>query len=227
MAPRSSRQSARLLITFVLLEGMRTLLKIAAGSLGFLHRVWWMGAEMGLMLLVACLLVSRFAGIPLADIGLRGWSRWSRTEKYFFPQILIITVVVFCLTATAAIRNLWTRHDLWQIAIFVFIPQIVWGFYQEFVYRGIVQTELVRRWGTWPGILISNLVFTFGPLHFYHFGLARHDLSHLWVFAGIFAIGLYFAVLYHRSGNLWIAGILHGVGDFFIDGLNQLAGMRR
>jgi membrane protease YdiL (CAAX protease family) len=117
------------------------------------------------------------------------------------------------------------RHDLWQIALFVFVPQVVWGFYQEFVYRGLVQTELVRRWGTWPGILASNLIFTFGPLHLYHFGLARHDLSHLWIFMAIFSIGMYFAVLYHRSGNLWITGLLHGVGDFFIDGLNQVARM--
>jgi len=36
---------------------------------------------------------------------------------------------------------------------------------------------------------------------------------------------MYFAVLYHRSGNLWITGILHGVGDFFIDGLNQVVSM--
>jgi membrane protease YdiL (CAAX protease family) len=134
-------------------------------------------------------------------------------------------VVVFFFTASSGLKALWMRHDLWQIALFVFVPQVVWGFYQEFVYRGLVQTELVRRWGTWPGILASNLIFTFGPLHLYHFGLARHDLSHLWIFMAIFSIGMYFAVLYHRSGNLWITGLLHGVGDFFIDGLNQVARM--
>jgi hypothetical protein len=29
----------------------------------------------------------------------------------------------------------------------------------------VLQTDLVRRWGTWTGILASNLLFTFGPLH--------------------------------------------------------------
>lgn len=36
---------------------------------------------------------------------------------------------------------------------------------------------------------------------------------------GDLSIGLYFALLYWRSGNLWIIGILHGVGDLFVDGL--------
>ncbi len=57
----------------------------------------------------------------------------------------------------------------------------LWGFYQEFAYRGLLQTEIVRRTGPAIGILISNAVFTFGPLHFYHFRLAQGDPSHLWI----------------------------------------------
>jgi len=98
----------------------------------------------------------------------------------------------------------------------------VWGFYQEFVYRGLLQTELVRRWGPVAGILISNLLFTFGPLHAYHLSNAFEDPGHLSIFAGIFAIGLYFGVIFYRSGNLWMIGLLHGVGDFFIDGLAMM-----
>jgi membrane protease YdiL (CAAX protease family) len=104
---------------------------------------------------------------------------------------------------------------------------MIWGFYQELLYRGIVQTELVRRWGTVVGILTSNLIFTFGPLHDYHFLLARKNPSHLWIFAGIFAIGLFFAIVFKRSGNLWIVGIMHGLGDWFIDGLAQVSRMAR
>jgi membrane protease YdiL (CAAX protease family) len=74
---------------------------------------------------------------------------------------------------------------------------------------------------------VSNLIFTFGPLHFYHFAAAQKDPSHLWIFAGIFSIGLYFAMVFRRSGNLWIIAITHGLGDCFLDGLAAAALMAR
>jgi membrane protease YdiL (CAAX protease family) len=91
----------------------------------------------------------------------------------------------------------------------------LWGFYQEVVYRGILQTELVRRMGSVGGILVGNFLFTFGPLHFYHFSSTSSALP---MFAGIFAIGLFFAVLFQRSGNLWMVAIFHGLGDSYISG---------
>jgi len=72
--------------------------------------------------------------------------------------------------------------------------------------------------GEQPGI-------TFGPLHAYHFLLASRHPSHLWIFVGIFSVGLFFALIFWRSGNLWIIGIMHGLGDWFIDGLAQVSRM--
>ena len=80
---------------------------------------------------------------------------------------------------------------------------------------GILQTELVRRWGPLRGILVSNSLYTFGPLHFYHFS---HTHSALPMFAGIFAIGLFFGVLFRSSGNLWMVAIFHGIGNSYIEG---------
>ena len=39
------------------------------------------------------------------------------------------------------------------------------------------------------------------------------------MFAGIFAIGLFFSLIVWRSGNLWLAGIFHGIGNAYIEGL--------
>ena len=41
----------------------------------------------------------------------------------------------------------------------------------------------------------------------------------------IVAIGLFFAILFQRSRNLAMIAILHGLGDWFIDGLAQIAHM--
>ncbi|MFN2440580.1 MAG: lysostaphin resistance A-like protein [Chitinophagaceae bacterium] len=119
-------------------------------------------------------------------------------------------------------KVLFTHPNLLAIVLFNLIPQIIWGFYQELLYRGILQTEFVKRFGSWKGIVASNLIFTFGPLHAYHFLSAPKNPSHLWIFAAIFGIGLIFAIIFKRSGNLWIIGIMHGIGNMFINGLTKI-----
>ena len=224
----SSAQGYRLLAILVFLEGIvRPLFKEVAKVWQIAARPWWPLLEMGLLTALACWLVVNFAKVRLSELGLYSWSHWSQIEKFYLLQIVPITVVVFSFTAATEMKTLWAHNSLGRIVLFVFVPQVIWGFYQEFLYRGLLQTELVRRWGSVIGILTSNLIFTFGPLHAYHFSAARRDPSHLWIFAGIFSIGLYFAVLYRRSGNLWIVGPLHGLGDFFIDGLGLASRMAR
>jgi hypothetical protein len=93
--------------------------------------------------------------------------------------------------------------------VFSVLTGFAWGVVQEFLYRGWLQTELTRRFGGMPGLLVANLVFTFGPLHLDHV-LGPHGPS--WgTLAAIFGIGLLFGLIYRRSGNLWIPALLHGL----------------
>lgn len=214
------------MLLFVLLEFLlRPLLVIGARWLTLADRTWWTLAQMMILVLLGCWLVTGFAGVRLSQLGLHPWRTWSKTEKFYFLQVIPIAMIVFSFVFSGSLKGFWTRSDLGQIGLFIFLPRMIWGFYQEFVYRGMLQTELVRRWGTLTGILASNLVFTFGPLHAYHFALAQGNPSHLWIFAATFGIGLFFAILFMRSGNLWMIGIMHGIGDWFIDGLAQVSNM--
>ena len=167
-----------------------------------------------LLLALALVLVRFVAGLPLASIGLRRWREWSRIEKSYFVQILIVANLVFVVLFADRWRAMLAEPSM-GTRYLVLVTSFVWGFYQEVVYRGILQTGLVRRLGALSGILIGNLLFTFGPLHFYHF---REAASAVPMFAGIFAIGLFFAVLFQRSGNLWMVGVFHGLGDAHING---------
>lgn len=224
----SSRHGMRLLFVFVFLEGVARPVLDAGGRWHTVSaHLWWSLLELSFLSALACWLVVRFAGVPLAQLGLYRWMRWSRTEKLYLLQIVPITIVIFSLVTFSELRALWARPNVAGIALFIFVPKMIWGFYQEFLYRGVLQTELVRRWGPLTGILASNLVFTFGPLHAYHFLIAYKHPSHLWIFVGIFSIGLFFALIYWRSGNLWIVGIMHGLGDWFIDGLALVSRMAR
>lgn len=221
----SSQQGNRLLYIFLFLEIVRPLAAAGARWLTTDLPIWWPLVQVGVLTTLVSGLVMKFAKVRLFHLGLYPWRRWSKTEKVYFLQILPISTIVFSLFTSASLKALWARPNLWAIGLFIFVPQMVWGFYQEFLYRGILQTELVRRWGAPTGILVSNLIFTFGPLHAYHFLAAEKHPSHLWIFSAIFSIGLLFAVLFKRSGNLWIIGTMHGIGDWFIDGLARVSRM--
>jgi CAAX protease family protein len=166
------------------------------------------------LLLGLGLLMPRMAGVQWSQLGLRRWRDWTTTEKSYFCQVVAVANVVFPIVLAVPlahrIAQLGLASSLWS----VFLPYLLFGFYQELVYRGMVQLELVRRWGAPIGIVVTNLFYTFGPLHWNYFA-SRASLA-MPMFASIFAIGLFFGLLYRRSGNLWIVGTFHAVGNAYI-----------
>ena len=209
----SAATGRRLLLIFLILEG------VVGPRLSLLR---WMHlpapadwVRIPLLLALALVLVRYVAGMRPSEIGLTGWSRWSAIEKSYFIQVVVIANAVFVVILFDRLRSMMAEPGFAARVGTVMIPYLLWGFYQELMYRGILQTELVRRWGAVRGILVSNIVFTFGPLHFYHFA---RGLASIPMFAAIFVTGLFFATVFERSGNLWMVGTFHGIGNVYIDG---------
>jgi membrane protease YdiL (CAAX protease family) len=200
----------RLLLIAVVVEAFRLVV------------VRWLHATLPLLILVllllACaLLLVRFAArLKLSQIGLYPWHEWHPVEKSYFVQLLVIANVVFPFVFASRLRLILAQPSALSTVWNEFIPYLFFGFYQEVVYRGILQSELVRRWGAFIGILIANVFYTFGPLHWYYFS-SRASVA-VPMFASIFAIGLFFGVLFRRSGNLWIVAVIHGIGNAYIVG---------
>jgi membrane protease YdiL (CAAX protease family) len=166
------------------------------------------------LLLGAALLSVRFvAGLRLSQIGLYPWHKWTATEKSYFVQLLVIGNLVFPLLFAAHLKAILTQPSALRVLANVFVPYFFFGFYQEVMYRGILQSELVRRWGAFIGILASDVLYTFGPLHWSYFSPLV-----IFMFATVFAIGLFFGILFRRSGNLWIVAVIHGIGNAYIVG---------
>jgi membrane protease YdiL (CAAX protease family) len=152
--------------------------------------------------------------MSLSSIGFRRWREWTTTEKSYFLQVLVIANVLFPIVFATALRNRFDHAGLISTLWSVFVPYLFFGFYQEVVYRGMLQLELVRRWGAPAGILVANLLYAFGPLHYYYFW-SRASLA-IPMFALIFIIGLFFGVLFQRSRNLWIVAVFHAIGNAYI-----------
>lgn len=203
----------RLLLIFLLLEGV---VGPRLALFGWLHLsappVW---LRVPVLLGLALLLVRYLAKLKFSEIGLYPWREWTRTEKIYFVEVLLIANIIFPIIVAGRLRIILAQPGLFVRICSVFLPYLLWGFYQELMYRGILQTELVRRWGPLRGILVSNSLFAFGPLHFYHFFRTSPSLP---TFAGIFVTGLLLGILFWRSGNLWMVGVFHGIGNVYIDG---------
>lgn len=180
------------------------------------------------VMLGATLVLVRFAaGVPLSQIGLYGWRHWTPSEKSYVVNMVPLAVGIFTFISIGRLRTLVDSMKLmeWPAGLsvpLILLAYLIWGFYQELMYRGILQTELTRRWGVRTGMFASNTAYAFGPLHFYYWS-AYSGTQALAMFGAVFAIGLYFALLFQRSGNLWLPGILHGIGDVFLTGLRRLA----
>ena len=197
----------RLLACAALLEVFRVVITAAVGSM---IPLWLLLPS----LVVLAFAGARFAGVTFEQIGLRPWRAWTPTEQSYFVQVLVIANVVFPFVLATALRDRIAAAGgattLWT----VFVPYSFYGFYQEVVYRGMVQLELVRRYGALVGVLGANVVYTFGPLHYYY--LTSYPSQAVPMFAAVFAIGLLFGVLYWRSGNLWIVAVMHALGNAYM-----------
>ena len=182
--------------------------------------VRWLRPALPLWVLVPLFLVCalgliRFAArLELSQIGLYPWSEWSPVEKSYFVQLLVIANVIFPLVFARQLRAILAQPLVFATVWNVFVPYLFFGFYQEVVYRGLLQSEFVRRWGAPAGMLIANVLYTLGPLHWHYF--AAQASFAVPMFASIFAIGLFFGVLFWRSGNLWIVAVIHGIGNAYI-----------
>lgn len=205
---RSAEAGIRLLLAALLIEVVR------------LAAVRWLspGAPLWLLLSIllglGLLLVPVLAGLTLSGLGFRPWRDWTSVEKSYFLQVLVIANIVFPIVLATPIRGRIAQFGLSWCLSNVLVPYLLFGFYQELVYRGMVQSELVRRWGALAGVLLANVLYTFGPLHWNYFS-SRASFA-VPMFAGIFAIGLFFGVLYKRSRNLWIVAVFHAIGNAYI-----------
>lgn len=188
--------------------------RMAADALGADRLPLW--ARAPLYLSLALVAVHVFSGIAWSQIGLRRWREWNRTEKAYFIQVCFIAnlvfVIVFARPLQALVAGPAPMTWLWTM----FVPYLFYGFYQEVVYRGLLQTELIRRWGTSAGLFASNALYTCGPLHWSYFWSGTSVAVPM--FAAIFAIGLLFAVIFRQSGNLWIVAVMHAIGNAYIVG---------
>jgi membrane protease YdiL (CAAX protease family) len=203
---------SRLLIAFTLVAlVLHPALQVLVKSARFAHQFWAGPAIVVTLLLAVIVAMKAFVRSGWNAIGLHGWKHWTPRERLYALTVLPIAAIVFAIMFREHFARLAASQGLARL-VCVSVPiGLLWGVIQEILYRGLLQTELVRRWGSIPGVLLANLIFTFGPLHWNYFRFGSAAGPEWNMFAAIFGIGLLFGILYRRSGNLWIPALMHGI----------------
>lgn len=211
-APYDAAAGRRLLVAFVLVGlVLHPGLRAVAQATGLAGEPWVGLAIVVTLLLAVAVAVHGFAGLGSGAIGLHRWEAWTPRERIYFWTVLPLAAAVFGIMFREHFARLAETQGGVSLWVLTVPTGLLWGMVQELIYRGLLQTELVRRLGGISGVLLANVVFTFGPLHFEYFGFGA-DAGPRWgMFAAIFGIGLFFGTLYRRSGNLWIPALMHGL----------------
>ena len=71
-------------------------------------------------------------------------------------KVIPTAAVLFAVMFSASLSQLWTGRSAAAVVFYSVLPGLLWGFYQEPTYGGLLQTEVVRRTSPALGILISN-----------------------------------------------------------------------
>jgi uncharacterized protein len=205
-----------LLISLLMLAAIKPALYLIISHSGLEQNYYVSLIEQAVLIIILCTSAITIGKIKLSQIGIDVWKKWNSTNKIVFFIITPIIIIIFSYVFIARVELFLSHSELYKIGILILFREFLYGFYQELLYRGILQTEFIKRWGFWIGTIISNLVFTFGPEHF-HFYKANTI-----GFVFMFCLGLLFSIIFYRSKNLVSVGIWHGIGNVFIDGLGIL-----
>lgn len=130
---------------------------------------------------------------------------------------LIIAVAVASLFIGAPIQSTELNPPL-TIAIFL-IWMCAIGMSEEFECRAIMAETLLEHFGTersgmLKAVIVSAVIF--GGMHLMNIGVPNADpVGIVLQAAQAFVIGLVFAAIYFRTGNIWVCVTVHAIWDFF------------
>jgi membrane protease YdiL (CAAX protease family) len=217
----SGRQAWALLALGLLLEiPIRFAIRPDAGDLRpgnpWFHPELRLALEAGMVGLFFMMPLLLRASAPAVGIPRRRWTRWE------WAALAIIgggeLAVVITLVGGRWVR-LWEAGLIAQALPWV-LGEFLFGMNQETGFRGLIMTGLLRLRGVPAAYAASILLFLVGPLH--GPGLAEWIASSpgpaLGYAFGVIVHGLAFSWLRHRTDNVVLCAVLHGIINGFMNG---------
>jgi membrane protease YdiL (CAAX protease family) len=179
-----------------------------------------------------------FIGVALMVVGKEGLQIVRRLVQLPEPRLVLLGLLlplgIFLLLPTAAFLFdyiQWAAHDFGKSAHPIFGPYIqnlpnarlLWvglpALAEEIVFRGLLQSSMVRRYGLYAGVFLTNL--TWGAFHFRgdvysgkSVGFILLELVSRILFC--LALGYVLSWLTLHSGSIWPAAVAHTVSNMLV-----------
>jgi membrane protease YdiL (CAAX protease family) len=133
----------------------------------------------------------------MKELILSGQPRYSAMKS----APLVLALVLF-LAIPVAIGNYPLPPSA---AVFVAVAALPVGLKEEFLFRGILQNLLVRKFGGWPAVLLTSVLFTG-----FHVGVVPETP---WSFAEPFLASSIIGLVYVGTGSIFLVVWLHTIYD--------------
>ena len=124
-------------------------------------------------------------------------------------EVILITCVAFSVGGQLIPIMIAGEEIPWLLLPMGIIPLIMTTFFEEFLFRGFVQSKVEQQFGWLPAILISGLMFSLYHLGYPGFRTFGDILL-------LFAVGIGFASAYKLSGNNLVVSFFVNLPNAFV-----------
>ncbi len=203
----SRKQLAQALIAYVVFCGLSLLSQVA-------YPVFGLVTLMGLALPLAW---GKVAG-NWAEMGFTRHKLWSAVQWGVAAGILTGIIGVAVLPQ----RSLAPRLGL-QLAIGIPIWALIASPFQEFFFRGWLQTRFENAWGTWSGLLVATGCFTLWHYFAPFVGRTMVPLDTPIGVLSTFSAGLVYAFAFQQTRSIvapWLAHVVTGIAFIIVGAMD-------
>ncbi len=145
---------------------------------------------------------------PLSNMGLTSFKKGTKELiiGLFFGIVSISMVFILLVLTSSAKVTAWAPHFTWDQLVYVLIYISV-GFAEEIFTRGYIMSALRQTRNVYVAVLGSAIIFAL--MHSGNSGIS------LIAYLNLTLVGILFAFMYLKSGNLWMCIGFHITWNYF------------
>ncbi|HHU07019.1 MAG TPA: CPBP family intramembrane metalloprotease [Clostridiaceae bacterium] len=163
------------------------------------------------LLIIIGLIAIRYL-CPNLVLGLKITGLKTGLKKYLPSAIIMLAITTF-----AYFIGLLGKYDytptVWKVLVEIFIYNVSVGFIEELYIRGLLLAILIyllrnKKNAVFQAIIISSVMFSLGHIPgMISAGAFAIAMRLIWTFM----LGVYLAVIYKQTDNLWVSIIIHAL----------------
>lgn len=165
--------------------------------------------------------VVRWDGVTFSELGVQGSLLWPAvvTVGGFFLVFNLVGIGLALMTGhPETVGYHWTVPPFGALVVFL-VMFLIAGLFEEFVFRGYLQTKLIAMFGDTrivgvvAGVILASVLFSLAHLPRVLVGSVPNGLGATNYLLLLVGTGIAYGILYELTQNLWIPVLVHTAGN--------------